>query len=1410
MDLLPDLDLFDTSTEQRRDAGLTKEDVERCIVDENVGELDRLKMFLSPTAHQLQQSCAVAKLPTTFQEYGLRAYHALIPTINSSLERFNAQMQVAVGEAVNRIIQNGTFTKDVVGRLLPTIMTMLTSTRPDAVVYAWLEALCSLVPFLPRKVLTESLLKLALSKGQPDESSQTKILCARIYGSTAPSLEGKYVEQTFLQKAMALCQDTDSEVRVCMCRQLYPLSRTVGLDTAERVVLPELCELLRDEEIPVQHASLKCLLEMLSMFPPETKQLKIFPIIRSCAQHFHFWFCVQQESEMLLSLLPFLGEILVKMGPELKEEDVQVLVDSFRLFCSHEDENIRRITKMLGKDKTSLYLKEPLILLLKDTSREVQGSLLPILQHVLGIYWFLTGQFSSSGEHQRLATYGAIIPYLLQMEKAISSTHQWRLQLDLLNAFPQLPDYVSSDQIFEYFVPICFRYMSDGALPVRSAATLSLAIFIRTSSSQMFKEHFLESAIVVLQDAVASVRMRACLLIPLLKAAIKLPDDVQALERINFFATQRLNDNDRHVASVARSIADCLKHANIRLPGNEKFSQAEFEAIDKQKEEEEWNMLSKEEQDEKRKLDDVLHRMKLEPHKRTGHATGTSTARMPSKVTGSPSVKVKAAAPGVLSSGGKQKSPPAATAPGSVKAPNSARLESESESSDVFSLPQARPQSKAKAGGYATAMIQWKRTLRNVPGIRGLASRVGGDAINHPGASSSSEDSALQRAWDAVVDTWNFITRKARAMGDASDPFDKLPDEVYQLIFHAICDCKSLVRCMAVSRAFKEQSERVSTLCIVCPGQFTSYVDKLQRIFMMVRRFHSLEALVVRVGQPKDEPPSWARCMRYAEIGSFVEKFIFMAAKIGEFSEFDSALRGHPVHRKERESSSEGEGEAVRMDRDSVTSGGNSSTTRSPLDEEEKEDEDCSWPLSDEQIYPQLILRQVVAPSNDVLKRMVPVIVFAIVQGLDEFRDSVPAFVHKFKKLKMFLLVDMLESVTVLMREHHIQQIRIRQQQVDDSKDVKGKSVNAGEECSSDLMQKGKEWLESDENRACSSRRKQDQGESSGSQGNYEDEEDNEEELSHSSEGCATTLEGGDNQRTPFDDASETWRNCKGICIHGPGDSRGELAFKYPFKRTGRGTRDNRSVRIGSYRRRERSAEWMDESVRRRQESRHYKGLSLRRREESRAFKTWKLGKRERENGDGDGSYSAQSVLESSCASSSSHADSGSYASGETSDGVSASLDHPLASSCPAEGATRDYHMGERLSHGNMEAWSETWNERLGRRARELPREMGGNESATDVGREALRRERLREGVRKRQMEIEREALRFDITFWRADEVVARSNYSLTDVSMCIATHDASPLSISESKTLVCSALAGPLLAATIAHVNEQASFHNL
>lgn len=93
--------------------------------------------------------------------------------------------------------------------------------------------------------------------------------------------------------------------------------------------------------------------------------------------------------------------------------------------------------------------------------------------------------------------------------------------------------------------------------------------------------------------------------------------------------------------------------------------------------------------------------------------------------------------------------------------------------------------------------------------------------------------------------------------------------------------------------------------------------------------------------------------------------------------------------------------------------------------------------------------------------------------------------------------------------------------------------------------------------------------------------------------------------------------------------------------------------------------------------------------------------------------------------------------------------------------------------------------------------------------REARRRDRMHAGIRKRQRDIEREALFFDISFWRAEEVVTPS-YVLLDVSMCIATHNAKPLSPEELNIISIYALAGPLLAATVAHVNEQVKSHNL
>lgn len=144
-----------------------------------------------------------------------------------------------------------------------------------------------------------------------------------------------------------------------------------------------------------------------------------------------------------------------------------------------------------------------------------------------------------SNAQSKAATYTAMIPALVQAAKSVSGTNLWRMQRCLLQAFPLLPDYLTSDQIYDSFVPICFRYMSDGVLPVKISAALALAVFLRNNcktqqrhemsqrvvkeygqgqsywsrllyidfcesllrvaSSRMFKESFLDAAINALQ-----------------------------------------------------------------------------------------------------------------------------------------------------------------------------------------------------------------------------------------------------------------------------------------------------------------------------------------------------------------------------------------------------------------------------------------------------------------------------------------------------------------------------------------------------------------------------------------------------------------------------------------------------------------------------------------------------------------------------------------------------------------------------------------------------------------------------------------------------------------------------------------------------------------------------------------------
>ena len=67
------------------------------------------------------------------------------------------------------------------------------------------------------------------------------------------------IERGYLRRAMTLCQDTDYIVRINMCDGLHCLAAAVGLELTVATILPEILELMKDEEPLVRVAAVNSL-----------------------------------------------------------------------------------------------------------------------------------------------------------------------------------------------------------------------------------------------------------------------------------------------------------------------------------------------------------------------------------------------------------------------------------------------------------------------------------------------------------------------------------------------------------------------------------------------------------------------------------------------------------------------------------------------------------------------------------------------------------------------------------------------------------------------------------------------------------------------------------------------------------------------------------------------------------------------------------------------------------------------------------------------------------------------------------------------------------------------------------------------------------------------------------------------
>lgn len=417
-----------------------------------------------------------------------------IMNIISECWKEDIEVQVAAPAAVITILP--LLSAANVQTLFTNVAAML-EVRAEEVRKAWSELTLALVDVLSPAFVLKEVVPFALRKSEHSEPQDQRILCCALIGKIGTRLSPQQVVDTVLTKALALCQDTDSGVRVGMCNHLAVVSRAVGLEVTKARITHELFELLVDEEKLVSRAAFTSLIDLVEFFDPPYRREHFYPIIRS--------YISSPPDEVLTLLIEEFGRFLWKIKSDIQgAEDTILFANFFRQCAQKPDEDVRKmcaynlpavvaslkgtysthltqITRSLAVDpnklvrrsvaaglhelfillaeKASYFLKEPFIALLSDSAVDVRTLLVQHLDPMLRVF-----STSLKGD-ERDAFFAQITPAIVNYEVAIQK--DWRKVAVLLKSFPSIPDYFPAQTVYDKFMPILVRHLQYGAAALK-------------------------------------------------------------------------------------------------------------------------------------------------------------------------------------------------------------------------------------------------------------------------------------------------------------------------------------------------------------------------------------------------------------------------------------------------------------------------------------------------------------------------------------------------------------------------------------------------------------------------------------------------------------------------------------------------------------------------------------------------------------------------------------------------------------------------------------------------------------------------------------------------------------------------------------------------------------------------------
>ncbi|RKP18779.1 ARM repeat-containing protein [Rozella allomycis CSF55] len=313
----------------------TKEEIEKFLVDESLNDVDRA-LHLLKRGVNVQKLSILNSMEKLLEEYPQESIQRFFPEAIKHVYIEGPQFQLAFGKAIQELIKTNLVPKSFIQHSLFPCLKKIFQVDSEE----WQDIMLSVYPYLGTDTLENEVRLLLICKmvlpealifGGIAQPVASRRWCCRAIGGLASLLPSKRIEDGFLKKAIALSQDTDHEVRSCMCAQMNSIARGIGLMGTKSDLIDDYMELLVDEYEDVRIAAITNFAELLEFLDQETKEDIVWPYWKQVIEENH--------SDTIEQV------IAAKFGKYLwsfkDAEEMDLVMRKFMEYSKSEDESLR-------------------------------------------------------------------------------------------------------------------------------------------------------------------------------------------------------------------------------------------------------------------------------------------------------------------------------------------------------------------------------------------------------------------------------------------------------------------------------------------------------------------------------------------------------------------------------------------------------------------------------------------------------------------------------------------------------------------------------------------------------------------------------------------------------------------------------------------------------------------------------------------------------------------------------------------------------------------------------------------------------------------------------------------------------------------------------------------------------------